>query len=105
MAMAHRVAYLVKVYNIPMCLVVNTNQIGVHLVPTGRDQTWETRGVEHVQVLGIENKRKIITIVSSLTKRSLLPLQVVFQGATKSHTPTHESWRKIMFFSQFPSYL
>jgi hypothetical protein len=34
MAMAHRLVCLVKVYNIPMCLVVNTDQTGVHLVPT-----------------------------------------------------------------------
>jgi hypothetical protein len=36
-SMAHQVAYLVKMYNIPPCLVINTNQIGVHLVPTRRD--------------------------------------------------------------------
>jgi hypothetical protein len=48
MAMAHRVAYLVKVYNIPMCLIVNTNQIQLHLVPIGGDRTWETRGAKHV---------------------------------------------------------
>ena len=32
--MAQRCAYLVKVHNIPKELVVNSNQIGIHLVPT-----------------------------------------------------------------------
>jgi len=41
MAMAHGVVYLVKVYNILMSLIVNANQIGVHLVPIGGDRTWE----------------------------------------------------------------
>jgi hypothetical protein len=88
-----------------MYLVVNIDQIGVHLVPTGGDQTWETRGVKHVHVLGIEDKRQILIVVSSLTKRSLLPLQIVFQGTTNCTFPPYESWKKTMFFSQFPSYL
>ncbi len=94
MAIAHRVAYLVKVYNIPMCVIVNTNQIGVHLVPTGRDQTWETRGAKHVHVLGIEDKRQITIVVSSSTERSLLPLQVVFQGTTNHTLPPMNHGRK-----------
>jgi hypothetical protein len=36
-SMAHQVAYLVKMYNILPCLVVNNNQIRVHFVPTRRD--------------------------------------------------------------------
>jgi hypothetical protein len=61
--MAHQVAYLVKMYNIPPCLIVNANKIGVHLVPTGGDQTWERKGAKHIQVSGIEDKRQIVTIV------------------------------------------
>jgi len=72
--MAHQVVYLVKMYNIPPCLVVNTNQIGVHLVPTGRDRTWERKGAKHIQVLWIKDKRKIIIVVSSSTNGSMLPL-------------------------------
>jgi hypothetical protein len=33
--MAQRVAYLVKCYNVPQELVVNTDQTGIHLMPTG----------------------------------------------------------------------
>jgi hypothetical protein len=94
MAMAHRVAYLVKVYNIPMCLILNTNKIGVHLVPTGGDRSWETTGPKHVQVLGIEDKRQITIVVSSSIERSLLPLQVMFQGTTSHTLPPMNHGRK-----------
>jgi hypothetical protein len=94
MAMAHRVVYVVKVYNIPMCLIINTNRIGVHLLPSKGNQTWETRGVKHVQVLGIEDKKQITIVVSSSTKRSLLPLQVVFQGTTNHTLPPMNHGRK-----------
>ena len=38
-AMAQRCAYLVKVHNIPKELVVNSDQTGIHLVPTGGSKT------------------------------------------------------------------
>jgi len=38
-AMAHKVAYLVKTYNIPACLVINIDQTRVHLVPNKSDKT------------------------------------------------------------------
>ncbi len=47
-------------------LVVNIDQIGVHLMPMGVDRTWEIQGAKHIQVFGIEDKRQIINIVSSL---------------------------------------
>jgi hypothetical protein len=81
--MTHKVAYLVKVYNIPTYLVVNKDQIGIHFIPIRKDQTWETIGVKHVKVLGIVDKRQNMSIVSS--SMNGLPLQVVFKGTT-SHT-------------------
>jgi hypothetical protein len=103
MAMAHRVAYLMNVYNILMCLIVNTYQIEVHLVPTKGDWTWEIKGVKHVQVLGIVDKRQIITFVSSLAERVIVTFTSCVSKDNKSYTPTHESWKKAMFFSWFPS--
>lgn len=105
MAMAHRVTCLVKVYNIPMCLVINTNQTKVHLVPTKGNQTWETRGAKHVQVLGIENKRQITTIISSLAKNVIVTFASCVSRDNKSYIRNHESWKKAMFFNRFPSYL
>ena len=39
--MLQRVAYLSKLHDIPPSLVVNSNQIGIHLVPTRGAKTWE----------------------------------------------------------------
>ncbi len=84
--MTHRVAYFVKVYNIPTYLVVNKDQIEIHLIPIRKYQTWETIGAKHVQILGIINKRQNMSIVSS--SMNGLPSQVVFKGTT-SHTFPH----------------
>ena len=37
--MVQRVAYLVKAHSLPPQLVINTDQTGIHLVPTGRTYT------------------------------------------------------------------
>jgi hypothetical protein len=56
--MAHNVVYPIKEYNTPTCIIVNKFQIWIHLAPIRGDQTWETQGSKHVQVLGIEDKKK-----------------------------------------------
>jgi len=43
LTMAYRVACLVKTYSIPPTLVVNRDQIGVHLVPNGSKRIWEPK--------------------------------------------------------------
>jgi hypothetical protein len=47
-------------HNIPQELVLNTDQIGIHIVPTCGDKTWEIKGPQHVKVHGMENKCQII---------------------------------------------
>jgi len=71
-SMAHQITCLVKMYNIPPCLVVNTYQTKFHLVPTWGDWTWERKGAKHIQVIGIEDKRQITEVVSSLANGSML---------------------------------
>jgi hypothetical protein len=46
LTMAYRVAYIVKTYSIPLALVVNRDQIGVHLVPNGGKRIWEPKGTK-----------------------------------------------------------
>jgi hypothetical protein len=36
------------------------HQIGIHIVPTCGDKTWETKGSQNVKVHGMEDKRQII---------------------------------------------
>jgi hypothetical protein len=51
--MAQTCVYLVMVHNIPQELVVNIDQIGIHIVPKGGIRTWETKGFQNVKVHGI----------------------------------------------------
>jgi hypothetical protein len=56
--MAHRVAYLVKTYNVPTSVVfINTNHIGIHIIHTSGERTWEKKGSKDIHILGVENKR------------------------------------------------
>jgi hypothetical protein len=38
-------------------LVINNDQIDIHLVPITKKCTWESRGSKHIHVFGIEAKR------------------------------------------------
>jgi hypothetical protein len=51
--MAYCVAYLTKTYDIPPSFVVNIDQTCIHLAPTTKEHTWESKGSKHVHVLNI----------------------------------------------------
>jgi hypothetical protein len=72
--MAHRVAYLVKTYNVLASLVINMNQIGIHLVPIGGERTWENKGSKDIHVIKVEDKKQITIAISSAVDGSFLPL-------------------------------
>jgi hypothetical protein len=55
------------IHNIPQELVVNTNKIGMHIVPKSGTKTWETKGFQHVNVHGMENKHQVTMAVFSTT--------------------------------------
>jgi NMD protein affecting ribosome stability and mRNA decay len=70
--MVYRVAYLVRLYSISKPLVINYDQIGINLIPTGKSRIWETKRTRHIHVIGIEDKRAIKTVVSSFATRSFV---------------------------------
>jgi hypothetical protein len=84
---SYRIAYLVKVYNIPSSLVVNSNQTRVHLLFIASEKKWEIKGKKHVKILGMGYKRKVTMVVSSIASGLLLPLQIVFVGNTFRSLP------------------
>jgi len=79
---AYCVIYTTKVYDIPISLVINSDQIGIHLAPTLRECTWKNKGSKHIHVLGIKDKRYVNVVVSSFVAKILLPLQVIFTCIT-----------------------
>jgi hypothetical protein len=83
--MAYHIACLVKAYNIPPSLIVNSDKIDIHLVPTLGKCTWETRGSKHIHVLGIKDKRQVTLVV----------LQVIFT-CTMPRTFLPNNHRKTM---------
>ncbi len=85
--MAYRITYLMKLYLIPPCLVVNTDQTGIHLVPTTGKITQESKSLKHIQVLGVENKRQVTVVVSFASNGNLLLEQVVFTHTTHRCLP------------------
>ena len=50
--MNYKIAYLVKVYNIPSYLVINFDQTNIHLVPSAWRRTKDVKGVKDVKILG-----------------------------------------------------
>jgi hypothetical protein len=68
-------------HSVPDCLVVNSDQTGVHLKPFS-ERTYEVKGAKQVLNLGKEDKCQFTVLWSATTDGVLLPLQVVFQGKT-----------------------
>ena len=84
--MSYRMAYLAKAYDIPPFLVVNSDQGGIHLVPSIGERTWDSKGTKDVKILSMEDKRQITCVVSSSVAGELLP-QVIFTRITKQSLP------------------
>ncbi len=84
--MAYRIVALVKTYDIPEELVINSDQTVLHIRPS-TDQTYDVKGVKDVKNLGKDDKRQITCTVSSVASGDLLPLQLIFQGKTIAVIP------------------
>jgi hypothetical protein len=85
--LAYWLAFLVHSFSIPEALVVNMDQRGMHLVPTGGSRTYEKKGRKEVAVAGTEDKRQITIMVSSAADGTTLAPQLIFQGKTDRSMP------------------
>ena len=54
-----RLGYLVSIHKIPTACVVNFDQTGIHLVPTGGGRTFAEKGAKAVTLIGQDDKRQI----------------------------------------------
>ncbi len=93
--MVYKITYLVKLYLIPACLVVNTDKTGIRPVPTIGERAWESKVSKDIQILGVEEKRQVTLVVYSTTNGNLLLGQVVFTSTThRCLPPSNEGKQK-----------
>jgi len=76
--MVYKITYLMKLYFVPLCLVVNNDQTRIRLIPIVRERTWKSKGTKHIQVLRVEDNKQVSMVVFFITNGCLLPIQVIF---------------------------
>jgi hypothetical protein len=78
--------YAIKEEDIPVSLYVNTDQTQV-IYAQGSNLTWTKQGVKQVTTISEDEKQAFTAIVSGSCSGKLLPLQIVYQGATTKSCP------------------
>ena len=82
-----RLAYYVSVFNVSMDRVINCDQTGIILIPSGNDRTYDIKGKKDISVVGGEEKRAYTAVVGSTAAGKFLPFQAVWKGETKASLP------------------
>jgi hypothetical protein len=81
-----RRAHIIKEEDIPIELLVNSDQTGVVLGP-GSKLTWAPRGSKQVTLIGKEEKRAFTVLLSICANGFTLPMQAVYEGLTDRSCP------------------
>lgn len=81
-----RIIYAIKEEDIPASLYVNTDQTQV-IYAQGSSLTWMKRGTKQVSTIGEDEKRAFTAVVSIACSGKMLPLQMVYEGATTKSCP------------------
>jgi hypothetical protein len=103
--MLYKITYLVKLYSIPLCLVVNNDQIRIHLIPIAIEITREIKGKKHIHVLRVEDKKQVSMVVFFVTNGCLLLIQVIFIGTMHiCLSPSNEGKIKCITFNWHPTF-
>jgi len=93
-----RLAYYVRVFNVPPSNVFNADQTGLTLVPSGNDRTYDVKGGKDVSVIGSEEKRAFTVCLGSAADGTILPFQSIWKGKTTSSLPkTRDQFRHMRF--------
>lgn len=83
-----QVARMVKLRDIPDSLIINLDQTGIKLVPTG-DWTMAAAGSRRVEVIGLGDKRQITATFAAALDGTFLPMQILYQGKTDRSHPNY----------------
>ncbi|KAL1936970.1 hypothetical protein VTO73DRAFT_2825 [Trametes versicolor] len=92
-AMHARIALVCRLYNIKPDLIVNADQTGISLFPTGK-YTYELKGSKDVSIVGHEEKRQTTVVVASSMSGNMLPFQSVWGGKTAESLPSTQAARR-----------
>ena len=85
-----RKAYVIKEFDIPESLYVNSDQTQVVYAP-GNRLTYNPTGAKQVAVVGVEEKRAFTLMVSVAADGTILPFQAIYQGLTRNSLPSADS--------------
>ena len=81
-----RRAHIIKEEDIPVPLIVNSDQTAVVYGP-GSKLTWAPRGSKQVSLIGADEKRAFTALLSISANGYALPIQAVFEGLTDKSCP------------------
>ena len=99
-----RIARRVRKFGVPDELIINWDQTGVEVIPSG-NWTMHKKGDKQVDVKGIDDKRQYTALLACTLAGEMLPPQIIYQGTTERchanvvfpddwdiwHSPTHWS--------------
>ena len=77
---------VIEMEEIPSDLVINWDQIGMHLVPSG-SWTMEKRGTKRVEISALDDKRQITAVFGCSLSGNFLPVQLIYAGTTSKCLP------------------
>ena len=81
-----QIGRMVKLREIPDSFILNLDQTGIKLVPTG-DWTMAAEGSRRVEVAGLGDKRQITATFAASLDGTFLPMQLLYQGKTQRSHP------------------
>lgn len=73
--------YWIKKYEVPVKLVIKGDQIGVAILPAGKE-TWAECGAKQVASVAKEEKRQYMLMVGSSASGDMIPFQAIWSGKT-----------------------
>ena len=88
----YKVTKLADDYEIPHCLIMNSDQTPSKYVTTGRT-TFAPKNSQHVALAGANDKRAITLTRTVTVDGKMLPFQAIYSGKTKNHYPK-QSFRR-----------
>ena len=86
-----RIQVCVAEHKIPNCLIINFDQTGVNVVPTGK-YTVEVQGSKQVEITGLDDKRQVTALLSVNLDDDFLPPQILYKGKTEQCHPKYNGF-------------